>query len=376
MKYHRWRYARPEKGILLSFFLAFPFIMATAQVAPQIEWENTIGGNSYDNLTSMIQTTDDGYFVGGTSKSGISSDKSEASSSYDYWVLKLDSFGHIIWQNTIGGTATDRLESAIQTFDKGYLLGGYSNSGISGDKTEPVIGEEDYWVVKLDSSGNIMWQNTIGGDDEDELFSVIQTSDGGYLLGGYSYSDVSGDKTENNLGWYYTPDYWIVKLDSVGNIMWQNTIGGDDNDELYSVIQTSDGGYLLGGTSDSDFSNDKSESSKGSYDYWIVKLDSYGNKIWQNTIGGDKDDWLWSVKQTSDEGYILGGYSSSGIWADKSEANIGSNDLWTVKVDNYGNVVWQNTIGGFDGDWGYSIIENFRCRISIRWKLDFRDFRR
>jgi hypothetical protein len=213
--------------------------------APAIEWQNTIGGNNADKLRSLIQTSDGGYLLGGYSASGISGDKTEASLIYfDYWIVKLDAFGSIEWQNTIGGSNEDVLNSVIQTTDGGYLLGGYSESGISGDKTEAWLGGADYWVVKLDDTGNIEWQNTIGGSNTDIIYSVIQTLDGGYLLGGYSSSGISVDKTEANLG---GADYWVVKLDATGNIEWQNTIGGSSFDYLYSVIQTSDGGYLLGG---------------------------------------------------------------------------------------------------------------------------------
>ncbi|MEE9190352.1 MAG: T9SS type A sorting domain-containing protein, partial [Candidatus Neomarinimicrobiota bacterium] len=151
-----------------------------------------------------------------------------------------------------------------------------SNSGISGDKTEASLGGYDYWVVKLDGSGNIIWQNTIGGNLADELFSVQQTNYGGYILGGQSYSSVSGDKMEASLGGY---DYWVVKLDGSGNIIWQNTIGGNKWDRLRSVQQTSDGGYILGGYSASDLSGDKTEANQKepfepilTGDYWIVKL--------------------------------------------------------------------------------------------------------
>ena len=325
--------------------------------APAIEWQNTIGGNNADKLRSLIQTSDGGYLLGGYSASGISGDKTEASLIYfDYWIVKLDAFGSIEWQNTIGGSNEDVLNSVIQTTDGGYLLGGYSESGISGDNTEAWLGGADYWVVKLDDTGNIEWQNTIGGSNTDIIYSVIQTLDGGYLLGGYSSSGISVDKTEANLG---GADYWVVKLDATGNIEWQNTIGGSSFDYLYSVIQTSDGGYLLGGGSASGISGDKTEASLGiSYDYWVVKLDASGNIEWQNTIGGSAWDYLHSVIQTSDSGYLLGGYSASGISGDKTEASLGGTDYWVVKLDATGNIEWQNTIGGSSDDYLYSVIQN------------------
>ncbi len=160
--------------------------------------------------------------------------------------------------------------------------------------------------------------------------SIQQTSDGGYILGGWSKSDISGDKTEDSHG-PYDPllplhdrwDYWVVKLDGSGNVIWDKTIGGESTEYLYSVQQTSDGGYILGGLSKSGISGEKTEANIGDSDYWVVKLDGSGNIEWQNTIGGNKNDRLNSVYQTNDGGYILGGNSDSGISGDKTEANIG-----------------------------------------------------
>src|SRR4051812_45342921 len=152
----------------------------------------------------------------------------------------------IEWQKTIGGKGNNNLSSIRQTSDGGYILGGYSDSGFSGDKTGDARGQNDYWVVKLDAAGKIQWQNSIGGSGNDLLNSIWQTSDCGYILGGSSISPVSGDKTENTL--FYN-DYWVVKLDSTGKIQWQKTIVKSGDDNLTSIQQTSDGGYVLGGYS-------------------------------------------------------------------------------------------------------------------------------
>ncbi|MFI5218308.1 MAG: T9SS type A sorting domain-containing protein [Bacteroidia bacterium] len=319
-----------------------------------IQWQNTIGGNNIDFLYSIQQTSDSGYILGGYSFSNISGDKTENNwnNSYDYWIVKTDASGNIQWQNTIGGNNDDQLYSLQQTLDGGYMLGGWSESYISGDKTENYIGGSDYWVVKTDVSGNIQWQNTIGGSDDDYLRSIQQTSDGGYILGGYSFSNISGDKTENSNGSF---DYWIVKIDSIGNIQWQNTIGGNDNDWFYSIQQTSDGGYIFGGYSNSNISGDKAENSNGFVDYWVVKINSSGNIQWQNTIGGNGNDWLYSIKEAADGGYILGGSSNSGISGDKTENSNGGADYWIVKIDSSGNIQWQNTIGGNENDMLYFI---------------------
>jgi len=145
---------------------------------------------------------------------------------------------------------------------------GFSNSNISGAKTENSNGEEDYWILKLDVNGNIEWQNTIGGNFGDACYTVIETSDNGYFITGYSYSEISGDKTENNVG---STDFWIMKLNNVGIIEWQNTIGGSDGERLPQAIKNLDGSYTIAGQSRSNISGDKTENSRGDYDFWIIK---------------------------------------------------------------------------------------------------------
>ena len=198
---------------------------------------------------------------------------------------------------------------------------------------------------------DIEWQNTIGGSNTDDLYSIEQTADGGYILGGFSSSPLSGDKTEGFIGFH---DYWVIKLDSIGNIEWQNTIGGVGNDDLY-ITQSSDGGYILGGSSNSGISGDKTDSNKGGYDYWVLKLDATGSIVWQKTIGGNLDDKLYSLDETEDGGFLLGGYSYSGISGDKTEANKGGADYWVIKIDSTGNIIWQKTIGGSEFDGLYSV---------------------
>ncbi|MEO8150101.1 MAG: hypothetical protein ABI723_20860, partial [Bacteroidia bacterium] len=328
--------------LIISFFV---FSYSNAQV--EIEWQKTIGGNNYDDIYSIKQTSDGGYILGGISESTISGDKTEScKGGFDYWIVKTDGIGNIQWQKTIGGDQWDLLISLRQTKDGGYILGGYSESDISGDKTENSKGGDDYWIVKTDSLGNIQWQNTIGGSNRDVLSSIEQTTDGGYILGGWSGSDISGDKTEYSS---WLGDFWIVKIDSIGNIQWQNSIGGNNSDFLNCLHQTTDGGYILGGKSNSNISGDKTEDSRGDYDYWIVKTESIGNIQWDKTIGGDTTDNLNSILQCSDGGYVLGGNSRSNISGDKTENFVGTHgwtDYWIVKTDSAGNIQWQNTIGG------------------------------
>ena len=333
------------------------FYIVKTDAQGNLEWQKIIGGNALDYLPYIKQTTDGGYIIGGTSASNISGQKTQNSKgSADYWILKLDALGNIVWQKTIGGSSPDVLASIEQTTDGGYILGGESESNISGDKTEHRIGYienvyqgySDYWVVKINSIGDIEWQNTIGGDNGDFGGNTIQTQDGGYIVTGTSYSAISGDKSENNMG---SRDYWVVKLDSTGVIEWENTIGGDDKDECYAVIESADGGYVIGGRSWSSISGDKTEAlSNPNFSGWVLKLNGQGNIVWQNTIGGDVAETLASISQTIDGGYILALYSNSGVFGDKTEISRGATDYWIVKIDANGTVLWDKTIGGSAND--------------------------
>ncbi|MBA4055313.1 MAG: hypothetical protein C0490_11425, partial [Marivirga sp.] len=235
------------------------------------------------------------------------------------------------------GNREDELRSAISTSDGGCLLGGFSRSDISGDKSENSKGLTDYWVLKIDNQGNKVWDKTLGGINSELLSSTILTADGGYLLVGYSDSDASGDKSENGKGSY---DSWIVKIDATGNKVWDKTLGGDNADVIASVVSAPKGGYLLAGYSYSNTSGDKSEDSKGTSDYWAVKIDNAGNKIWDKTIGGSGFDFLTSTILTHDGNYLLSGHSNSNASGDKSENRKGgcdengncSHDYWIVEL--------------------------------------------
>ncbi|WP_276372159.1 T9SS type A sorting domain-containing protein [Chryseolinea sp. H1M3-3] len=315
------------------------------------EWDKTIGGDGYDELWSVVPAFDGGYLLAGYTTSGRSADKSEDSrGDYDYWVVKVDKYGNKQWDRTFGGSGQDQLRIATTTPDGCYLLGGFSSSDLSGDKTEGGQGGYDYWIVKIDRHGNKIWDKTIGGSDRDYLNSIIATIDGS-LLFGFSYSDLSGDKSENSKG---LKDYWVVKIDDQGNKVWDKTIGGYNIEELEAAIATDDGGYLMGGYSNSDLSGDKSEDSQGVGDFWVVKIDASGNKHWDRTFGGNEHESITSFARTPDGDYLLGGYSRSDTSGDKSEDNRSDlfdvPDYWVVKIDAVGNKLWDKTIGGNDGE--------------------------
>ena len=244
-------------------------------------------------------------------------------------VWKMNESGEMDWQKSFGGSGTDMLQSIRLTNDGGFILAGTSNSPKGTQKKEDSRGGDDFWVIKLNANGGEQWQRTIGGSGQEKLQSVCPTKDGGYILGGSSSSEPSGEKKEKGFG---NLDYWVVKLDHEGTIEWQKVFGGTYLDELRSIEQTFDGGYIMGGYSNSSDTGNKSERNVGVGDYWVLKLDDKGEIEWQKTIGGDGDDKLNVVHQTYDGNYILGGNSNSNSSNNKTAGNGNGTDFWVVKT--------------------------------------------
>jgi hypothetical protein len=313
-----------------------------------IEWQETIGGSLLDFINSAKETPDGGFILGGGSRSGISGDKTEENvGGNDLWILKINAVGVIEWQTTIGGTSSDSVRAINLTNDNGYIVSASSQSGISGDKTEIGNGGIDIWLLKIDSLGAILWQNTIGSNNDDIPTAVDQTADGGYILGNYSNSGISGDKSEPVNGFQ---DFWVIKTDANGTIEWENTIGGNNGDVLRDLKILNTGNYLVLGYSDSDISLDKTENSRGTFDYWIMELNTNGDIVWQKTIGGDDEDFAFNLEITADGNYLIAGQSKSDSSGEKTDDSKGGIDFWPMKIDPSGGIIWQETIGGNSND--------------------------
>ncbi len=320
-----------------------------------MQWNKTFGGPHFDDLKEVIETSDGGFVLGGSSRSGIGGDKTEpnwdASSStptHDYWIVKTDPLGNKLWDKRFGGIYEDVFTCIRQTKDNGFIIGGYSDGNATGDRTENSRGGPDFWIIKTDESGTKQWDKRFGGNRNDQLWAMQQSTDGGYILGGFSWSDSTGDKTVNNWGLVNYCDYWVVKIDSLGNKQWDNHYGGINNEYLNSIEQTRDGGYIMGGPSWSDSTADKTSHNRGpsnTSDYWIVKTNSNGILQWENSFGGiNHEDEYGNTIQTNDDGYLVSGTSYSQISGNKTEQNMGQEQTWVVKTDLFGNILWDKTI--------------------------------
>jgi hypothetical protein len=298
------------KGLVMAILvsLAFSAVVCPCAYATSM-WSQTYGGTGSDSVEVFIQTSDGGYALAGYTNSF-------GAGSYDFWLVKTDADGNMQWNRTYGGPEIDYGFSVVQTSDGGYVLAGTKNN--------------DFWLVKTDADGNMQWNRTYGGLNNDWAFSVVQTSDGGYAMEGVTTSFGAGGR-----------DGWLIKTDADGNMQWNKTIGGTDNDFLYSLVTTNDGGYAVGGHTYS--------FGAGAEDYWIVKTDAAGNIQWNQTYGGTGTDFDYRLIHTADGGYAMAGYTNS--------FGAGGMDCWLVKTDALGNMQWNQTYGGTGGDYGSRVLQ-------------------
>jgi hypothetical protein len=306
-----------------------------------IIWDKLIGGNSDDKATSIRQTADGGYIVAGYSYSSASGDVTEINhGNFDYWIVKLDASGNITWNRLLGGDAFEETHDILQGVDGTYVIAGVSTSSANGNVTPVNHGGQDHWIVRLDAAGTVLWNKLLGGNGDESVQSIQQTSTEDYILAGYSASSANGDVTGTNHGGATTFDYWIVKLDRFGNIIWNKLLGGQGQERAYSIKTTSDGGYIVAGTSaSSSASGDVTGISHGSFDYWIVKLDGTGNISWNRLIGGNNSEFAFSLIQTNDGGFIVAGNSASSYNGDVTAGNHATgDDIWIIKLWSNGSL--------------------------------------
>ena len=287
----------------IKVIIAALFIFSFINVFPQVKFEKILGGTGYDYGYSVIQTFDKGYVVAGSTTSFGAGES-------DAYIIKTDSMGVPLWQRTFGGINIDQAYSVKQTRDSGLVIAGFTNSfGYGG---------YDMYVIKTDKSGDTLWTKTYGGSNWDFAYSIDTTNDGGYIISGGTYSFGKGDE-----------DMYLVKINSIGDTIWTKTYGGLNQDEAKSVIQTSDGGYILTGFSKS-FGDTLG-------DIYTVKTNPTGDTMWTKTIGGNGTDIGNSIHQTTDGGYITGAISEN--------TAAGRNDAYMIKTTSTGDTIFTRKNG-------------------------------
>ncbi len=319
----------------------------------ELVWVKTFGGSNDDDAVDMVQANDGGYIVLGSTNSNDGDITGKTTTDQDYWLLKLTQDGEKIWDKTYGGSADDHATGLSNTNDGGYIISGFTASS-DGDVSENA-GFHDYWIVKVTSTGDIQWEKSFGFIGQDQAYQVIQTLDGGYFATGFldvGMSEGQGndfnDNQSNTRGTLHSlGDYWGIKMDANGNKIWRRYFGGSHVDQSKDVLQTDDGGFLLAGISESsdfDISN-----AKGANDFWVIKVSADGDKVWEKSYGGAETDRAFSLVKATDGNYIITGESRS-IDADVSNPK-GGGDIWVVKFNGTnGSLIWEKSFGGTEFD--------------------------
>jgi uncharacterized delta-60 repeat protein len=307
----------------ISIFCALILILYVVPLSAQ--WVRTYGGPGDDRAYSIRQTSDGGYIVAGYTDSFGANDK-------DAWVFKLNPAGAVEWQKRYGEDGDDQARSIRLTNDGGYVVAGWIYTGGMG------FYPDDIWVYKLDSLGDFVWQQFNGDVDPhyhstEGAYSVFPTSDGGYILVGERLINYEPPQAKSYR-------FNVLKVDADGQAEWQNFYGSSAHDDrARSVQETTDGGYIVAGSTES--------YGAGEQDFWILKLNSNGENVWQKTYGGDQDDYAESIQQTEDGGYIVAGVTES--------FGVGETDFWVIKLDEDGDIEWEKTYGGGLDEYAHSI---------------------
>jgi Secretion system C-terminal sorting domain len=324
-------------------------------------WAKRIDGTFLDDIFDGCATQDGGYvLVGGAYIDTVSPNAWEWQR--DAWVVRVDSSGNVLWQKHYGGLQDDIANSVSPTSDGGfYIAGGVFENGVN---TPPTNGSMDAWVLRLDANGNELWQRCLGGSSGEITPKIHATTDGGAILSCSTYSS-DGDITTVLKGMM---DIWVVKLDSAGSVEWSNTYGSWSGDYDTGIMQTSDGHYLLLGyvaTSGGDVST-----SLGGSDAWVAKLDAAGFIIWERSFGGSEGDELMEVIEIAG-GYLLSGYAMSSNG--HVEVQYGDGDAWVVVLNTTGDLVWEQTYGGTSGDlsWCMQLVSDGLIMVGSSSSSDF-----
>lgn len=318
---------------------------------PKINFVKTFGGSQNDLAQAIINTNDNGYAVLGYAQSVDFDLINKIDESFDYWLLKFDAEHNLEWSKTFGGSDDDRGRDIIQTNDNGFLITGFSRSS-DGDVSEN-NGNYDFWTLKLDALGTILWEKSFGFSGSDQAYTIKKTTDNGFLLGGSLDVSASGGQG-NSKSLHAGGDFWLIKIDENGTKLWSRYFGGLFTDSLYDIEETENGDFILVGSSDS--SDTDISSNLGTYDFWVVKIDKNGDLVWEKSFGGTQADEAFSIAKTNDNHFLIAGNTRS-LDVDVTE-NVGSSDIWIIKINEDGALIWEQTFGGSNFEVANKIIKS------------------
>lgn len=309
----------------------------------QLSLQKNFGGSEDDYITDIIATKDGGLFLTGITASNNNGDVIGANhGKRDAWFVKLNSNHDTVWTRVMGGSESDGGREAIATADGGYIIAGYTNSNQSGD-VGTTNGGLDWWIIKLTSNGETAWIKTLGGAYSDYAESIAATTDGGFVIAGDSHSsDASG-----------SGDVMVAKFNSSGNVEWQKKYGGSADDAVYSVSIASNGAIFVAGSTESSNTGDVG-TGYGQWDYLVMKLNANGDKEWVKVFGGNGFESARGIASTSDGGAVITGYTGSNQNGDVG-ATQGQGDVWVIKVNANGGIVWNSLLGGSENEFSEEI---------------------
>lgn len=317
--------------------------------ADGVDWKNTFGGTNADYVYAITTTSDGGYIFTGQTKS-TNTDIPLNKGGFDLWIVKLDASGNKVWQKTYGGSLDETGYALTKTTDGGYLVGAQTQSS-DGDVTGNHGGGDD-WIIKLDANGTLLWQKTYGGSLSENINYILPTPDGNFMV---SASSASTNSDLSTVAHHGGNDAWLFKIDGAGNILWQKEYGGSGSEGTGTLFNTSDGGYIF---STATASNDGDVSGNhGYYDTWVVKIAAAGNIVWQKCYGGTDMDNARVRYINSDGQMLVVGYSFSRVGKNSDIMNSkGGEDFWTLLLDPDGTILHSNNLGGSSGDTGEGAI--------------------
>jgi hypothetical protein len=312
-------------------------------------WSKTIGGIDFEEVKGAVATQDGGFVVIGNTKSNNGDITDKNFEMEDIWLSKFNADGNLLWSKTYGGSMDDLGYSVLENNDGTLVVAGYSKSH---DGLVPSnLGMHDFFIFKTDANGNLLWTKSHGYMSHDHAHKIIKTSDGGYFVVGFVDYAGLGKLSNPNTVLHGVGEFYGLKLDATGNKVWDKYFGGTQNDRAYDVVEANDGGFVMTGYSESnDFDvNDNN----GSYDYWVVKINSQGGLVWKKSYGGSELDQAYGIAKSINNTYIITGTSNS--MDGNISSNKGANDVWIINIDDTGKLLWEKSFGGSGFDTSNSI---------------------